>query len=233
MIEGFWCYLKPSSVIIKVYNDEEHKFIDPTPETEETYTKMALSGAMNRALIAVMQRNTTQSLHWQKLTSFIREEQLSLIFYKETPMRPPPHMLSEEIEEWYITTHKSRFEQALFDSHKGSIESLLAEFQLAFVKWIVLKKDEIAFNRWFHLLFAFYNAGEHSIDSNPKFFAQLNEILIEQFSCFSLKFLRTNKQLFQGISYMIEDMIENGNKELRMSSCKLCSFLKNYNLIGS
>ena len=70
MNEGFWCYLKPSSVIIKIYDYENETFIDSDPESEERYRMMALSGAMNKALLPVMKQNAELSMKWQKLVSF-------------------------------------------------------------------------------------------------------------------------------------------------------------------
>jgi hypothetical protein len=227
MIEGFWCYLESLGAIIKVYDYEQKKFIAPDQESENRYKIMALSGAMNKALIPVIQRNPKQTLRWQKLTSFLKAEHLNSDLHNEIPMKPPINITPEELNEWYLTKNKSRFELTLLDSHKGNINSLLAEFQLMFIKWLIKKNDEVAFNRWFHLLNAFYNAGETSINSFPNLFSNLADILVEQFNCFPKKLLQNNNRLFKGLSYMIEDMDDTGNLELKKKSQKLKALLKN------
>ncbi len=214
MNEGFWCYLKPSSAVVKMYDYKSKKFIDPDPESEEQYRMMALSGAMNKALIPVMQRNSEMAMMWQKLVSFIKEEFFPLKLNKETPMTPPIELTPVELSEWFLTNHKSRYEQAFNETHKGTPESLLAEFQYSFVLFTLQKPDDQGFNRWIHLLQAFYNAGEKSIDSTPEVFTHLSKILIEQLKCIPNDWFDSSNKIFSGIYNMIEDMIDTENNDL-------------------
>ncbi len=226
MSEGFWCYLKPSSAVIKVFDYETETFSDPDPESEERYRTMALSGAMNRVLIPVMKRNAEMSMLWQGLVSFIRGEHFPLTLHDETPIATPLGLSPEELSGWFLTTHRSRFEQAFHDTHGGNSESLLAEFQYAFALFTVQKMHEQAFNRWRYLLQAFYHAGERSIDSAPEVFNPFGKFLIEQLKCVPKDWFDSNNKIFYGVNNMIEDMIDTGNKSLKENAKMLSNHLK-------
>ena len=48
MLDGFWCYVEPSAVVVKVFDYDSLTFQDPDPKSIKQYTQMARSGAMNR-----------------------------------------------------------------------------------------------------------------------------------------------------------------------------------------
>ena len=226
MIDGFWCYLKPSSAIVKIFDYEKEIFVDPDEESKEQYQMMALSGAMNRALIPVMQKDGEMAMVWQGLVSSIKEENFPVILNRETPIMPPLDLSSEELSDWYLTKHKSRFEHALYDTHEGNINSLLAEFQYAYASLIVKGKSDVAFERWSYLLQSFYNAGERSIESESDFFIQLASILIKQLKWAPEEWFESGNNIFYGINNMIEDMIDTGEKLLGESAKMLQAYLK-------
>ena len=107
MNEGFWCYLKPSSAIVKVYDYEKEIFVDPDEESNEQYQMMALSGAMNQALIPVMQRNGEMAMVWQRLGSYIKEVDFPVVLNKETPMPHPLGLSPEELSDKILKLYKS------------------------------------------------------------------------------------------------------------------------------
>jgi len=231
MNEGFWCYLKPSSAIVKVYDYEKEIFVDPDEESNEQYQTMALSGAMNRALIPVMQKNGEMAMVWQRLVSYIKEVDFPVVLNKETPPPQPQGLKPGELSDWYLNKFKSRFEQAFYETHKGKIESILAEFQYAFALFTVRGKDDQAFDRWCHLLQAFYHAGEFFIDKESEFFIQLASVLMEQLKWVPEDWFIPRNKIFYGVNNMIEDMIDTGEKLLGESAKILGAFLKEKSII--
>ncbi|MHA1148728.1 MAG: AAR2 pre-mRNA splicing protein [Promethearchaeota archaeon] len=222
MAEGFWCFVKPNDAIIKVYDYENEKFINADDETEAQYKVMALSGAMNRALIPILQINFQMAEIWRNLTSRITNN--PPILHKENPMTPPIEMNPEELENWYLDVFKSRFEQAFYDSHMGNFDKFLAEFQWVFIKYIVNQEDNSALDRWIHLIQAMYNAGESSIGKNPKLFVEFIYLLQLQFDCLEEKDIRGN--IVSGINKIIEDMQDIGVIELTLKAKSLESYLE-------
>lgn len=226
MNEGFWCYLKPSSAFIKVFDYEKEIFVDPDEESNEQYQMMALSGAMNRALIPVMQRDGEMAMVWQRLVSYIKEADFPVALNKETPLDQPLGLSPAELSDWYLNDFKSRFEQALYETHKGNIKSLLAEFQYAFALFTVRGKDDTTFDRWSHLLQAFYHAGEFFIEKESEFFILLASVLMEQLKWVPEDWFEPRNKIFYGVNNMIEDMIDTGEKLLGESAEQLGAYLK-------
>jgi hypothetical protein len=213
MIEGFWCYLRPNDAVIKVFDYENEIFTDPDCESEERYKIMALSGAMNHALIPVMQRTPRMTNKWQKLVSHIKEDNFPLKLNHETPMQPPLDLSAEELSKYYLEKHKSRFELAFIETHKADVDSFLAEIQLAFVQAFV-QENTMAKERWQHLILSIYNVGERSIKDHEDLFPPLVDLIINQFDC--LPDLRFSPQdiLIDGSSNLIEDMNDTGLEKL-------------------
>ena len=226
MHEGFWCYLEPSSVVVKVYDYENDIFKDDTPESEEQYSNMALSGAMNRALIPVMQRNAKMETEWLKLVSHIKKDNFPISLNKETPMEPPENLSPEEMSEYYLKTHKSRFEQAFYDTHSGNQESFLAEIQFAFVRSLVYKPDDEALERWLHLLQSIYNAGERTIDAEPELFPLIIDTIITQFKILPANMFSSNSKVVDRAQYLIEDMNDTGIKNVKEKAQEFADYLK-------
>ncbi|MHA1212653.1 MAG: AAR2 pre-mRNA splicing protein, partial [Candidatus Heimdallarchaeota archaeon] len=186
MHEGFWCFVRPNGVVVKILDYETNKFMDCKPEDEQRYQMMATSGAMNHALISVKQKDFARAKFWKELTDYIQEEQFTLELNLEEPMQPPANLTSDDLEQWYLTTFKSRFQQAFYDTHKGNANSFLQEFQLAYAKYLV-NKDTNAYNRWRHLLQAIYNAGEDSINKAVDLFSRILTIIQKQFNAIKVE----------------------------------------------
>jgi len=226
MVEGFWCYIKPDGVVIKIYDYSNELFNDDEPENVERYTQMALSGAMNRALIPVMQRNPKMETEWLKLTLHISEEDFPLKLNKEVPMEPPVDLSPEEMSSYFVKEHKSRFEQAFQDTHKSNQDRFLAELELAYVRFIIKNSDEEAFNRWAYLLQAIYHAGERCIEPEPELFISIVEVLMRQFKFVPKDFLTSDSKVVFNISHLIEDMADTGVKSLVEKSKEFATYLE-------
>lgn len=207
--KGFWCYLQPNEVLVKVFNASLQQFQDDEPETMARYQQLALGGAMDQALISYARDSY---LLWQELTNQISFSSFPPTLFQEEP-KLPPNLSSEELGNW-VLHQKSRFEQALFDTHTGNISALLTEFQFAFVRWFIDDEDMEAFNRWRYLLQAFYNAGESSIAKNPDFFLSLIDILLTQFDCLPEEMFADDSFLVSQAEYLAEDMIDSDIENL-------------------
>lgn len=224
--EGFWCYLEPSRVVVKVFNYENKLFQEDNPENELKYSNLALSGAMNKALIPVMLRSPEMAMDWIKLVSYIKIDNFPFTLHSETPIIPPENLSSEEMSAWFLDTYKSRFEQAFFETHGGNKDSFLAEFQFAFVRSLVKKTDDEALKRWLCLLQAVYNVGERNIKAVPDLFPPLIDIIMAQFKYLPEDWFKPNSQVVYGVSYLIEDMTDTGIEELIEKAKNFKDFLK-------
>lgn len=226
MTEGFWCYVEPSGVVIKVYDYENETFYDDEPENIERYTQMALSGAMNKAFIPVMQRNAKMETEWLTLTLHVAKEHFPLKLHEETPMLPPVDLSPEDMSDYFVKEHKSRFEQAFQDTHGSNKDTFLAELELAYVRFIIKNSDEEAFDRWTHLLQAIYHAGERSIEPEPELFSDIVDILMRQFKFVPKEFLSSDSKVVFNVSHLIEDMADTDVKSLVEKSQEFANYLE-------
>ena len=92
MLDGFWCYGEPSAVVVKVFDYDSWTFQDPDPKIIKQFTQMARSGAMNRALIPVMQRDSDFANAWKDLVSHVMKDDFPIILHQEMPMIPPENI---------------------------------------------------------------------------------------------------------------------------------------------
>ncbi len=230
MIDGFWCYSEPSSVVVKVYDYEENKFKDDDPENEEHYSRLALSGAMNKALIHVMVRDAEVATLWTHLVSRIGKENFPPRINSKTPMMPPDNIPPKELNDWYVKIFKSRFEQAFYDTHEGDIFSFMAEFQFVFTNSLIIKSNEVFRSRWLDLLQAIYNAGERSIEATPNFFSEFIDILIPQFKLLPNDWFTKGSKVINKAEYLIEDMIDTKNEMLVNKALTFANYSKSRNV---
>jgi hypothetical protein len=226
MHEGFWCYLPPSGVVVQMYDYEQNMFTTDTPENEEYYRELAMSGAMNHALIPVMRRNAEMANLWGKLVSQISSDYFPPTLHSETPMNPPDNLSKDEMELWFLNKHKSRFEQALYDTHNGNGDALLAEFQFAFIRALINPVDNDAQDRWRYLLQAFSHAGERNIESLPELFPPLIDTLIAQLQCLPAAWITSSDSLVSQTKYLAEDLIDTGIKGVAEKGQEFSSFLE-------
>lgn len=193
---GFWCYLRPQQVVVKVY-EPSSGFEEADADMEAQYRGLALSGSMGAALIGYPQARLTA---WLGLVNKIGEEGF------------PPQLPQEE------AGPGSRFDKILLDTHKGDGESLLAELQYAFLRWLVSidggTEDAAAFRRWRHLVLSAYNAGEFRIRESGKLFPEIVDVLVRQYDALPEAWFRGDSFLASPqAGYMSEDMIDTGVPE--------------------
>ena len=214
MHKGFWCWVKPGEVIVKVYDYEKDIFKDDEPENEAHFKKLALSGAMNHVLIPVTLNNFKSVSLWKKLTRNISSNNFPPILHNELPMTLPLDINPDDISDWYINTFKSRFEQAFNDTHENDNQAFLEEFEFSFLKYLVCYSDENALERWLNLLQAIYNAGERSVETSPDLFINFVKVVQYQFELLKNEDLQPNSKIIAGIERIIEDMKDVGTDKL-------------------
>ncbi|MHA1121682.1 MAG: AAR2 pre-mRNA splicing protein [Candidatus Heimdallarchaeota archaeon] len=213
MVDGFWCEVKSNDAVIKRYDYQSKSFVDCESEEELRFKDMAVRGAMNHVLIPVMKRSQSLVQFWLDLTSFLKYENFPFSLDEEEPMTPPTDLSPKKLEEWYLTTFKSRFELAFQDTHDRDMYSFFEELQFAFISY-VLFKDEQAYNRYFHLIQAVYNAGERSVTNAPGFFSGFLDIIRKQFNTVKVEDFTPDSKLFANLSNLLEDMEDSGIEPL-------------------
>ncbi len=220
--KSFWSFSTENQAIVKRLDYETGKFTDDI-ENEEHYSKLALSGAMNKALILY---KSTQQQIWEQLIKHISVDSFppKLNHEKEEPMPEPG---AEDYAE-QIMTRKSRFELAFYDSNKGNSNSFLSELEFSFLRFITDQNDNEAFDRWRHLILSLYNAGERCIEDNPNLFIDLIDILITQFKLLPKEYLVPDSFIIQNASYLAEDMIDTGIDNLEEKGKEFKLFIKKF-----
>lgn len=205
LYQGFWCYLQPNEVLVKVFNHTLRQFEDDESETTTHYQKLALAGAMDEVLIPY---NHDSGEIWEKLTNHIDCRIFHPILHQEKSNHAAVNISSQKSSDLLID-QQSRFEQALFNTHDGDTEAFLSEFQFAFVRWYSNIEDLEALNRWRYLLQAIYNAGESGIVKAPELFSSLINTLLIQLDCLPEDMLTPNSFVTGQAKYLAEDMIDS------------------------
>jgi len=203
---AFWYYLRPGEVIVKVFSQLRQQFEDDEEESTAHYREMALSGAMDDALVPY---DTGKWVNWWRLTRHISPSEFPPILHQEAPGESPSEAPAVASAESIPEHHKSRFEQVLFGTHGGDSAAFLAEFQFAFVRWLASGEDAEAFTRWRYLLLSIYNAGERGITLSPHFFTQVIDSLVTQFDYLPDSMLTSDSFVTQQAGYLAEDMIDS------------------------
>lgn len=221
--KGFWCYLQPNEAIVKIFNSSLQQFEDDEPETTARYQQLALGGAMSQTLIVYDHNCWTI---WEQLTNHINPADFPPTLHQEESINPPDNLRSEELADWMGKQQKTRFEQALFDTHDGDINAFLAEFQFAFIRWFIDERDIEALNRWRHLLQALYNAGDRGISKAPALFVKSIDLLMLQFDCLDDDIFTPDSFIISQATYLAEDMIDSEIEEVAEKGCEFANYLE-------
>lgn len=209
---GCWCWLNPQAVLVKAF-DPDRGLVDDDPEAIAAYQDLARNGAMGSAL-----RPYPHELFgsWYGLVSYLRQGAFPPLLHDTDP-----------------AVGESRFTNAFLGTHRGDREAFLAEFQYAFLCWLMDNENEdqtslasVGFDRWLHLLLSVYNAGEFSMSDHAELFAQLVDVLLHQFDCLGDSFFEPDSALISQIDYLIEDMSDTEIPELVRQSQTLDHYLQ-------
>ncbi|HEY9648018.1 MAG TPA: hypothetical protein V6C88_16705 [Chroococcidiopsis sp.] len=210
---GFWCHLTIGRAVVRVF-DASQGFVEDDPEAAQHYAQIALSGGMHQALLPYPDQLYAP---WFGLVSSISANHF------------PPLLHSQD------GGAGSRFDNALQGTHGGDSDAFLAEFQYAFVRWLIsldqATEDGVAFARWQHLLLAVCNAGEFRIGASSQLFSALVSVLIRQFDLLPREWLKGGSTLAQQINYLVEDLIDSDVEELGDRGRALAHFLEKYESI--
>jgi len=219
---GFWCYLQKNPTMVKLYNHTQKIFEDDDAESTAEFSNMAVSGVMAKALI----RYPMEPWHnWHTVTRHIDAKDFPPFIQQETASVMPTNLSIDEQSTWMLSQHQSRFKLALEQTHRGNVSALLSEFQWAFLTGYVYDNDPQAYERWRHLLLAFYQAGESSIADFPDLFVKLVDTLIGQFQYLSEEMFSPESFVMGDIRYMVEDMMDTGIKVLVEKGNELSKYL--------
>ncbi|MBN2002595.1 MAG: AAR2 pre-mRNA splicing protein [Anaerolineae bacterium] len=205
---GFWCWLKPQQVIVKIF-DEAGFFEDADAETQEQYADLALSGAIGAALISYPLANFAE---WFGSVMHIAEDDFPPVIHTQDP------------------GEGSRFDRAFLVTHGGNSATFLAEFQYAFAHWVIsgdtASEDVAAFERWKHLVLSAYNAGER-ITQFSGVFSALVDVLLRQFAVLGDEWFAPDSFLVSDqASWMAEDMQDSGVADLPEKGQKFLAYLE-------
>lgn len=207
---GFWCDLSMNQAVVRVF-DEKKGFVEDTPESAQRYAQMALSGAMQQVL---MPYPVPMYAHWFGMVSHIKSDHF------------PPQIHNDD------TGTGSRLDKALLGTHKGRIDAFLAEFQYAFVRWLVsldtATEDKAGLARWRYLLLSAYNAGEDRIREFKDLFSDLVSTLLRQFELLPKEWFKKGSFLTEQANYMVEDMLDSGVPQLAEQAQAFAAYLEKH-----
>jgi hypothetical protein len=222
----FWLSLPPNEVSVKVFDSTQLQFVDDDAQSAEQYRDLALSGAMAKSLLRYPHE---QGMDWWNLTRHINMGDSLPQLHQETSIAMPLDLSPTDLAEWMVNHHQSRFEMALSDSHQGDKSAFLAEFQFAFVRWLVTaggQEDLEAFSRWQHLLLGIYNAGEGAIAQYPDLFCHVSDSLLTQFRYLPDFLLTPDSFVIENAPYLAEDMMDTELPELVKKGQELSAWLE-------
>jgi hypothetical protein len=224
MQKGFWCVVPDGGVVIRVFDDTTGEFREDTPENVENYTGLAISGAMNKALLPVLPRHPLETETWTSLTKHLSLVPFPPALHEERLMSPPEGIGTDALGAWFEGSFKSRFEQAFLGTHKGDVDSFMAEFEYAFVR-MVLCDDGTAGDRWRHLILASFNAGEYAMRTSPIVFSALVDVIVVQLPLMPSEFFDAGAIGNQGAN-MVEDLVDTDDFTLGVKGDLLATILQ-------
>jgi hypothetical protein len=213
---GEWLYLQAGQLAVRVFNEDLSRFEAATSQTTEELEGLAKNGTMSKALALYPMEIYGQ---WLGLTGYLEPANFPPRLHSEEQDAPAPAAFKVG-----VSTH-SRFEKAFYGTHAGNPASFLAEFQFAFVRFLVNPQDVAALSRWRHLLLALYNAGESSIKEAAALFEPLVDVLLAQYDLLPTELYDSNSFVFDRAGFLAEDMQDSAIAGLVSQSRKLGSYL--------
>jgi len=244
---GLWFDLQLGEVLVFIFDEDLREYEKASPETIAKYKKLISSGAAIENLETYVRHidvgNYNRWQAWQKLTKHLKLDNIPPTIHPDEAIEPPANLSLEERGNW-LRNQPTRFEQALFNTHQGNTDALLAEFEYVFINQFVNPTDSIALKRWNSLVQAFYNAGERGITKVPAFFISLVDLLIVQFALtFDAKLKpgyvaicgianRVKIDLVSGAEYLIEDMIDSEIEGVVEKGQEFAAYLKQRGIVS-
>ncbi len=210
MVAGTWIYAPLNDAVIRVYDAASCQFVPDTPENDSQYRQLAIGGAMNKNLIAVMLQDEDYATRWEQIVQHIKADAFPPRLYTELPMEPPTSAEGPVLEAFYSTTFKSRIDQAFLGTHQGKVASFLAEFEFAFASALVDPDNNLAGMRWRYLLQAIYHAGDRFMTSYPDLFAPLIDLIIAQLQFLGSSAFEPQSATSFDAQYLAEDLVDTG-----------------------
>jgi hypothetical protein len=225
MVDGFWCKVRANDAVIKRYDYQSKSFENYDVKEHFDYKDMAISGAMDHVLIPVNSSNHHLAKVWSDLTTFLKHDFYPIELNHEEPMSPPTDLPPKELEEWYLTKFKSRFDQAFYDTHNSEMNSFFEELQFAFISYMLFSDLE-AIDRYMHLLQAVYNAGERNVTNAPGFFKEFFDVIRPHFDNIADEDFTLDKKHLANIGNLLEDMEDSGIAPIKDKAIEFSEYLR-------
>lgn len=175
---GFWCYPRAGEVAVRVWDPETGRLEPDTPANAERYSGMVAARGLDDFLLPYDQTTFSE---WLRLTNHLKPEAFPPPLHLEAPEKHPEGLPDDALHAWVVAKNARRFRRSFIELHGGSPASFLAEFQFAFLNWL-LAGDETAFARWGYLLQVVYHAAPGDIREVPALFTGFVEAVVPQFA---------------------------------------------------
>ena len=219
-----WFNLASGQIVGYRFNESLDQYQELSDAILAEYKKLILSGGEIENLKTYMRLhdvgNEDRWVAWKKITKHLKLDSIPVKIHPNETAEPPTNLSLEERKNWLIQ-QPTRFEQILFNTHQGSSEKFLAEFEYVFIQQQSNYYDVPALKRWEFIIQALYNAGERGILKAPELFVSAVEILMVQFSAtFDAKLkpdyvampaiaLRVPLDVVTGADNLVEDMMDS------------------------
>lgn len=244
---AMWFDLEPGQVVGFRFNESLDRYEELSEATLAEHKKLMLSETETENLKSYMRLhdvgNEDRWLAWQKITKHLKLDSIPVTIHANEAAEPPTNLSLEERKKWLIN-QPTRFEQILFNTHQGSIDKFLAEFEYVFLQKQHYHDDSRSLKRWEFIIQALYNAGERGILKAPELFVSAGEILMVQFAATPKANLKPDYVARPGIAQrvpvdvvtgadnLVEDMIDSEIEAVVEKGKELEAYLKQRGIIS-
>jgi hypothetical protein len=223
---GVWCDVEEKTPVVKVLNEIEGRFEDDTPESAAHFQRLALSGAMAHALIPYPLEAWET---WEKLVNHINAQESFPVLYRNEINQLGESQPTEQNTDGENSQNLSAFEEILDQLHKGDISAFLAEFQFAFISWIVAAEGEEnteAADRYRYLLETIYNVSPDKIKLVPQFFIQFIDTFVSQLDTFPDDIFTDDNLVTQDVECLIGNLLNSDEEAVRNQGIMFAQYMR-------
>ncbi|HBE58695.1 MAG TPA: hypothetical protein DEG17_04430 [Cyanobacteria bacterium UBA11149] len=242
-----WFNLAPGQIVGFRLNESVYQYEELSDTTLAEYKRLISSGAEIENFKNYMRLhdlgNEDRWVAWQKVTKHLKIESIPVKINENEAIEPPTNLSLEEHKNWLIK-QPTRFEQILFNTHRGNPDLFLAEFEYVFIQKQYYHDHSQSLKRWEFIIQALYNAGERGIKKVPELFVSAVEVLMVQFAATPISNLnpdyvampgigqRVPLDVVTGADYLVEDMMDSGIKTVVEKGREFEAYLKESGIIS-
>jgi hypothetical protein len=173
---GCWCFVPASGMTAKLFNHETGQFEDEDPTRAREFYDLARNGGLQNALLPY---NRSDFPTWKKLTHRVADLHFPLEELENEPIESAGDGASGKGKKKKKADTET-FEGLYARVFSNNEERLLATLQFAFARSMV-DADPKAYMQWERLVRLLCTAGVETMRTRASLFAQLAEVLNEQF----------------------------------------------------